>query len=252
MPDRISFLSRQFATLARCGGLLFALAVAAPAMAEPSAFQQASLQVLDARAYVNEADGISFASNDPLTLTRRIPASGARNDAAPVSVRIFSLAPGQTVPSAWAVFEPCWVYFSSLLPVRVNASGTFNLFTLNMLWLRAVKGGTMQAARYLLVFEQGDGDGQKMFRLNEGDRADYFRHGLLIEVHPEGSFGRAETDKQADAAEASRQQWQEEAKRNTPQRNCYSARLQRNANAQDADLTTLALNESCDPAALAP
>lgn len=235
-----------------CSG---AICVATTAFAAESSagakFASGKLLVLDASSYVNPPSG-AFKSNQELTLTRKQlnPPGG---NPGPVAVRIFSLHPGEKVPTQWAVFEPCWVYLSTLLQVKLNPSGSINLFSLSKEWLTAVKGEPMKSAHYLLVFEQGGGDGHGLIRLNGADRADYFRRGLRIEVEPSRAFTQAEVDQQAAQDKLDAAKVKDAARVNDAKATCYITRLADAgaADAADGSPVALALSDDCDPAMLA-
>jgi hypothetical protein len=192
------------------------VAASAAAAAEPSRFAPAQLGVLKATAFVNEPSGTSYKSNQPLTLTHQ-----PTGPTGTVMVRIFAIGAGEVAPSWWAEFDPCFVYASYLLPVRVNSNGTINLGTLTSGWLRAAKSGQMHAGHYLLVFERGTGDGESFLRLNKDTRDTYFKQGLVIEVTPDRVFTRAEIDAQADADTARSADTRSKSKRNDAAVRCY-------------------------------
>lgn len=237
-------LIRVLLLLATAGVATNVLAVESPSVAR---FANGKLLVVDARHYLSDPV-VAFKSNQQLTFTRR-QMNPPEVDSKPVSVRIFSLHPGEKVPTPWAAFEPCWVYLSTLLQVQVNPSSTINLFTLTKEWLTAVKGEPMKAAQYLLVFEQGGGDDHGLFRLNGGDQADYFRRGLLVEVTPSRSFSQAEVDLQAENEKANRAKVLAAARINDPKSTCYITRVA-SIGTIDEEPSILALNEGCDTAML--
>jgi hypothetical protein len=192
------------------------VAASTASRAEPSRFAPAQLGVLRATAFVNEPSGTSFRSNQSLTFTHQ-----PRGPAGDVMVRIFAVASGDSEPTWWSEFDPCFVYASYVLPVTVNPSGTINLGTLTSGWLRAGKDGKMRPGHYLLVFERGAGDGESFIRLNKSTRGAYFDQGLLIEVTPARDFTHAEIDAQADADAARSAETKSRSTRNDPGVRCY-------------------------------
>ncbi|MGS0755957.1 hypothetical protein ACVBEH_15670 [Roseateles sp. GG27B] len=109
----------------------------------------------------------------------------------------------------------------------------------------------MKSAHYLLVFEQGGGDGHGLFRLNGGDRADYFRRGLMIEVAPSRTFAQAEVDLQAEKEKADTATILAAARINDPKSTCYITRVA-SMDTTDGEPIMLAFNEDCDSAMLTP
>lgn len=220
------------------------VAASATANAEQARFAQAQLGVLNATAFVNEPSGTSYKSNDPLTFTHE-PAGPTGE----VMVRIFSVGSGQNAPSWWAEFDPCFVYASQLLPIRFNPSGTINVGTLTSRWLRAIKGGQMQAGRYLLVFERGTGDGEAFIRLNRSTRDAYFKQGLVIEVTPARTFTRAEIDAQAESDAARSLESKSKSNQNDPAVRCY---VTHSASADSSGEIVASSTDDCSPGLLIP
>ena len=221
-----------------------ALAAAGPLHAEPPKFTDANLTVVPAARFVNESSGIAYLANQELIFTRRPTAQRAISE---VAVRIFTLSPGRHVPQEWAKFEPCWVYFSILAPVYVNPNGTMKIGTLSKYWLQPSLGGAMNAGQYLLVFEAGGGDGHQLVRLNQADRDDYFRHGLIIEVRPERTYLREEIDALARERIADSDVIRAAAHENSAKWRCYVARPVPTAASVDVDTDALfALSDNCE------
>lgn len=228
-------------TLAAC-----ALVAAGPLQAEPSKFTPASLTVVPAARFVNESNGIAYVANQELVLTRRANASRQN---AEMTVRIFTLSAGQTRPGTWAVFEPCWVYFSTLAPVYINPNGTIKIGSLSRHWLQVSPVGEMTSGHYLLVFEAGRGDDHQLIRINQAQPEDYFRHGLIIEVRPDRTYARQEIaelerERAADAANI-----RAAARVNESRSRCYMARPPATAASTDADPDVhYAMTDDCDEA----
>ena len=234
-------MSRFARTLAAC-----AFIAAWPLQAEPSKFTPANLTVVPAARFVNESNGIAYLANQELVLTRR---PNAPRQSAEMTVRIFTLSPGQTTPGTWAVFEPCWVYFSVLAPVYVNPNGTVKIGSLSRYWLQVSPAGQMTSGHYLLVFEVGRGDDHQLIRINQTQPDDYFRHGLIIEVRPERPYARQEIadlerERAADAANI-----RAAARVNESRWRCYVARPPATAASDEADPDVhYAMTDNCDEA----
>jgi len=221
--------------------------------AQSSRFRNGQLLVLEATSFVNERQNTVFSLGDEMLFTRAPrPVATGRAAESSVSVRIFALNPGETVPSAFAVFEPCWVYMSYLADVKINASGTIRLFALDERWLRATKGAsTVQAGHYLVVFEKGGGDGHGLIRIHRGDRDEYFRHGLKVQIDPRGEFTQTEVDAMAEKRAAQTALALAAARINDPKSTCYITRLA-TVSDLDADASVIAMNDDCGPEQLAP
>lgn len=201
--------------------------------------------------FVNEPSGTTFRSNEQFVLTRQPPATRAAAAGESVSMRIFSLQAGNNMPTELFLFEPCFVYLSVLLPVRVNAAGTINVGSLSEEWLQPTREGTVEPGHYLVVFERGAGDGHHLFRLNRADRDAYFRQGLLIRVIPARSLSTNDVNAMAQRADAYEVEVRKEAAVNDAKSTCYVARLTASGDPDD-DASVFAMSGDCDPAALTP
>lgn len=216
------------------------------AQAAPSRFTNGQLLVIAANRFVNEPSGTTFRSDEQFVLTRQPTATRGAAAGESVSMRIFSLQAGRNVPTELFLFEPCFVYLSLLLPVRVNAAGTINVGSLSEDWLQPTRGGTVEPGHYLVVFERGAGDGHHLFRLNRADRDTYFRQGLLVRVVPARSLSRDDVDAMAQRADAYDVEVRKQAAVNDAKSTCYVARLTAGGDLDD-DASVFAMSDECDP-----
>lgn len=137
-----------------------------------------------------------------------------------VSVRIFALPEGSNIPTSWATFEPCIVYWSSLYPVRLE-SGVIKLFTAGSGWLNAMSNGDVKQQRYLMVFENGGGDGRTMIRIRNDSVTSYFSKGVVLVIEKERNYSVAEGKALAAERGNDSDEAMAIAKRNIPEYRCY-------------------------------
>ncbi|WP_416758189.1 hypothetical protein ACNI65_17100 [Roseateles sp. So40a] len=227
--------SRALAT-ALCG---FCVAVqAAPSNFSPgelSVFAHAQVVApgLNPRVYVGNPVQVSKAST--LSFKER------------VSVRVFALPAKSDIPVSWARFEPCLVYWSTLYQVRFGPDGVVTLFNPGLGWLQLTDGGQLETQRYLLVFEQGDGDGDHMVRIRNDQVNDYFSKGLVISIESVGDYPGADRDEMLRKRKAQAAALQAAADDNVKKHRCYVVKAPQLANASTQPAGGVAENVPMGP-----
>lgn len=217
-------------------------------------FEAAKVPVHDAHQLFNEPDDRQLTLGQPLVLTLQATPRAKALDGQALRLRIFALGAGQTEPTPWAFLAPCYVYLSSLTPLRSDR-GIVNLGPLGSPhWLQLDGSGQrLQPGHHLLVVE-ADGDADPLLRLNQDGRADYFRRGLRIEVRPDGrGFSAEELRRLADEIARTAAEARRRAQDTAQQHRCYSTQLaEADLGPGPGDGTQLALLDGCDTRALTP
>jgi len=169
-----------------------------------------------------------------------------------VVLRMFPTFRDQAIPPELAFHNPCYVYLSMIASVKVQSDETFFINGPTKEWLKAVPGEGMRASFFTFVFERGvapEIPTAEFFRLNGGDRDEYFKQkGFMIAVLP-GSM--TFTDKEVrDLAEAARGAWYRNKgiaeSVNDEKHECRWLKLKRQALGDGVELVALA-DTDCDP-----
>lgn len=166
-----------------------------------SQFTNTQIRVLDSAAFLDMPKR-DFKVGENLKFVHPIRA-GARNEA--VVLRIFPTSKNQPIPTELAFHNPCYVYLSVLMDVFVEGNGTIYINPPTKEWLTAIPGQGLATSYFTLVFERASAQqefGLQFFRLNGGDRKEYFsERGFMISVAP-GSATATEKELREQAAAA--------------------------------------------------
>jgi hypothetical protein len=230
MRIHASYLALALAAFTSSGGR---------ALAQPSRFGNGQIGVINAGTLVNEATGQAFGSEEDLLLTLRSPIDPRLRSAGRVQARIFTLLPGHNRPNFWARFDPCRVFYSVVIPVRIGGR-QMNLGGLGMRFLN-VQHGRVSEGHYLVVFEERT-ETSGIIRLNENDAERYFSRGLLIVVRPSITYSAQQIRARETQIVSGTAQVNREAQRNDPAYRCYRYRA---AAAEDGAADRLVLQRNC-------
>ncbi len=214
-------MPRFMRALARSGAAAAILIGWCAAEAQSSHFSDATVSTISARALVNEPPGTQFVLGKPILLTLR-PTDAARQFAqGGFQVRLFPLGEDATMPQEWAMFDPCAVFLSLLLPHARSSANRIDLGrTGGLRWLTLVDGQAPKTGRYIVVFQKGT-DSHDLLRLNDQDRDRYFSRGLYIEVVPDRAYAAGEVAAAAKQNDDDTRDILAAASRNAKDLQCY-------------------------------
>ncbi|MBI3346401.1 MAG: hypothetical protein HY020_04215 [Burkholderiales bacterium] len=190
--------------------LLFSACAAVAQVGAPSKFVNTQINVLSAETFLDSPKR-EFVVGENIKLVHPV----RRGEAMPrVSLRFFPTAQNSLIPTELAFHNPCYVYVSLLMDVFIEKDGTIYINPPTKSWLRAVPGIGLETSYFTLVFERAAAEpefGYQLFRLNGGDREDYFaKQGFMIAVKPGSAKStEAELREQANWAAVS---WSENVK----------------------------------------
>lgn len=185
--------------------------------------------VAPASTFIEEAQGNrAFPLGSTVVLTRRRSKAAADIHSKALQARMFRLAAtGPAVPDPWHTIGDCDIYYTNSISITTPSSQADNALPLGKFdddaWLSPnALTGHMEQGRYLVVFEQSI-DAQRVFRLQRGDREQYFKQGYILVLDPSPTRSYSSTDVKAihDRLESSRSKVEAEAKRNDPAYVCY-------------------------------
>lgn len=211
------------------------------AFGEPSKFRPGTVNVLAAARLVNETGGHQFRLGQDLLLTVQRSPYVQQKIAKGFQARIFTLARGENIPSPWAFFDPCLIFYSLVLNAPTQ-HGRMNLGRLSGLNYLNVEGNGVFPGRYLIVFEE-KADSGRMIRLNRQDVRRYFSQSLYIEVLPTKTYTRRELERRAGELGLRSSELRQEAHVNSPAFRCY---IYRSVQAPEGEEEQLAFEEKCE------
>jgi hypothetical protein len=224
--------------------LIFIVLVPLSVFAENSKFTPSELFTFSGRRVIDTGMPTTFLVGKEVAFPKA-PTFVAREE---ISVRLFALPNGSDMPTIWARFEPCLVYWSSLYRVDVK-TGVIKLFTIGPDWLAADNAGEVGRRRYLMVFEKGVGDGHTIIRIHKDNVESYFSQGIVLVIAPERSYSVSEGRAMAARQLENTNEAMKIAAQNTPRHRCYAVKPTVLADsslptdAAENELTVYAMNE---------